>query len=117
MVLKAAPKTLTKKELGEAVYNAAPNLSRRAASQILDEFFEEIVQALTRNEVVKLSAFGIFKVQHKNERIGRNPKTGIGAVISSRRSVKFSAAPYVRDLVSGKSAASVLVSTNDIQVD
>ena len=34
-------------------------------------------------EEVKLSSFGTFSVQSKNERIGRNPKTGIEAVTAS----------------------------------
>lgn len=102
MVLAGETNTLTRKELKEAIYTAVPALSRRSVSQILDQFFDEIAEALERNETVKLRGFGVFKVQHKKERSGRNPKTGIDAVISSRRVIKFSAAPYVRAMTNGE---------------
>ena len=97
-----APSALTRKDLSEAIYKAVPTISRRDSGRIVDETFNEMIEALVRNEPVKLRGFGVFKIQHKNERIGRNPKTGIEAVISSRRSVKFSASPYVRAIVNGE---------------
>jgi integration host factor subunit alpha len=97
-----APSALTRKDLSEAIYKAVPTISRRDAGRMLDETFEEIIEALVRNEPVKLRGFGVFKIQHKNERIGRNPKTGIDAVITPRRAVKFSASPYVRAIVNGE---------------
>jgi nucleoid DNA-binding protein len=63
--------------------------------------FDEIVEALLRNEAVQLRGFGVFKVQHKKERIGRNPKNGIDAIITPRQVIKFSANTYVRALVNG----------------
>jgi len=93
---------LTRKELSEAVYKSVPALTRRDASKIIDEFFDEIAEALVRNEVVKHRGFGVFKVQHKKERPGRNPLTGIAAVISSRRAVKFAPAPYVKAMTNGE---------------
>lgn len=98
---------LTRKALAEAVYKSVPSLSRRDAARILDETFVEMAEALVRNETVKLRGFGVFKIQHKNERIGRNPKTGMDAVISSRRVVKFSASPYLRALVNGDTHAQI----------
>lgn len=102
MVLTATSNTITRKELTEAVFKSVPALPRRDSSKILDEFFEEIIEALQRNEQVKLRGFGVFKVQHKNERVGRNPKTGIDAVISPRRAVKFAPAPYVKARANGE---------------
>ena len=92
---------LTRKELTEAVCKSVPSLSRRDSSRILDEFFDEIVEALARDETVKLRGFGVFKIQNKKARIGRNPITGIDAVITPRRAIKFSASPYVRAMVNG----------------
>jgi integration host factor subunit alpha len=96
------PSALTRKDLSEAIYKALSTISRRDAGRIVDETFDEMIEALVRNEPVKLRGFGVFKIQHKNERIGRNPKTGIDTVISSRRSIKFSASPHVRAMVKGE---------------
>ena len=52
-------------------------------------------------EEVKLSSFGTFSVQSKSERIGRNPKTGIEAVITSRRVLSFRPSHILKDRVDG----------------
>jgi integration host factor subunit alpha len=52
-------------------------------------FFEEIRKALESGEQVKLSGFGNFDLRDKNERPGRNPKTGEDIPISARRVVTF----------------------------
>ena len=44
---------------------------------------------LIKSENVKISSFGTFKVNKKKERIGRNPKTKIEAMISARKVIKF----------------------------
>lgn len=94
--------SVTRNDLREAVYKRLPHLSRDATRRITDEVFEEIVLALSENEKVKLRGFGVFKIQHKKERSGRNPKSGIDAVITARRSVKFLASPFLKAKVNGE---------------
>jgi hypothetical protein len=50
-------------------------------------------------ESVKISGFGTFVVHHKNERMGRNPKTLEEAVITSRKSLSFKASPIFKALI------------------
>ena len=50
---------------------------------------EEVTESLISGDSVKLSSFGTFSVQSKNERLGRNPKTGVEAVITPRRVLSF----------------------------
>ena len=45
--------------------------------------------ALSNGEQVKLSGFGNFDLRDKNQRPGRNPKTGEEIPISARRVVTF----------------------------
>ena len=52
-------------------------------------FFEEIRRALENGEQVKLSGFGNFDLRDKNQRPGRNPKTGEDIPITARRVVTF----------------------------
>ena len=52
-------------------------------------FFEEIRAALEAGQQVKLSGFGNFDLRKKNQRPGRNPKTGEEIPITARRVVTF----------------------------
>ena len=55
----------------------------------LNFFFAEIRDALEGGSQVKLSGFGNFDLRSKNERPGRNPKTGEEIPILARRVVTF----------------------------
>jgi integration host factor subunit alpha len=82
-------RTLTRRDLRQAVYRACPTLSLDDARASVDATLEEISEALLRGETVKLHSFGVFKVRSTGERIGRNPKTLDEAVITARRVVTF----------------------------
>ena len=79
---------LTKAEIAEALFNQL-GLNKREARELVDLFFEEVRGALSNGEQVKLSGFGNFDLRDKNQRPGRNPKTGEEIPISARRVVTF----------------------------
>ena len=79
---------LTKAELSEKLFDEL-GLNKREAKDMVDIFFEEIRDSLSRNEQVKLSGFGNFDLRDKRQRPGRNPKTGEEIPISARRVVTF----------------------------
>ena len=68
-------KTVTRAQLGEAVYQEV-GLSRHESAEMVESLLAEISGALQKGEMVKISSFGSCSVRHKGERIGRNPKTG-----------------------------------------
>lgn len=79
---------LTKAEMAEALFDQL-GLNKREARELIDLFFEEIRTALSSGEQVKLSSFGNFDLRDKNQRPGRNPKTGEEIPICARRVVTF----------------------------
>ena len=92
--------TLTRASLTESVYRNI-GLSRNESSDLVEAVLEEICACLEAGEEVKLSSFGTFSVQSKSERVGRNPKTGIEAVITSRRVLSFRPSHILKDRVDG----------------
>ena len=79
---------LTKADIAEHLFTQL-GMSKREAKDMVEAFFEEIRQALERGEQVKISGFGNFDLREKNQRPGRNPKTGADIPISARRVVTF----------------------------
>ncbi|HKK13883.1 MAG TPA: integration host factor subunit alpha [Gammaproteobacteria bacterium] len=79
---------LTKAQLAEKLFEEL-GLNKREAKELVELFFEEIRAALESGQQVKLSGFGNFDLRDKNERPGRNPKTGEEIPISARRVVTF----------------------------
>lgn len=89
---------LTKADLADQLF-AALNLSKKEAKEIVDDFFNEIRNNLEKGEEVKLSGFGNFSIRQKNQRPGRNPKTGEEIPISARRVVTFHAGQKLKEEV------------------
>ena len=81
-------KTVTRTDLSEAVYNKL-GLSRVESSELVETVLDIISDRIVAGESVKLSSFGSFLVRSKNERIGRNPKTGEEVPITPRRVMVF----------------------------
>lgn len=79
---------LTKAEMAEHLF-VKLGINKRVAKEMVESFFEEIRHALENGEQVKLSGFGNFELRDKNQRPGRNPKTGEDIPISARRVVTF----------------------------
>ena len=79
---------LTKADMAEKLYEEL-GLNKREAKEIVEMFFEEMRSALESGNQVKLSGFGNFDLRDKNQRPGRNPKTGEEIPISARRVVTF----------------------------
>jgi integration host factor subunit alpha len=80
--------SLTKAEIADRLFDEV-GLNKREAKEFVDSFFEAIKNALEQCENVKLSGFGNFQLREKNQRPGRNPKTGEEIPISARRVVTF----------------------------
>ena len=80
--------SLTKADIADRLFNEV-GLNKREAKEFVDAYFETIREALENGENVKLSGFGNFQLREKNQRPGRNPKTGEEIPISARRVVTF----------------------------
>ena len=80
--------SLTKADIADRLFNEV-GLNKREAKEFVEAYFEIIREALESGENVKLSGFGNFQLREKNQRPGRNPKTGEEIPISARRVVPF----------------------------
>ena len=79
---------LTKADMTESLFGEL-GLNKREARELVDTFFEDLRTALETGEQVKLSGFGNFDLRDKDQRPGRNPKTGQEIPITARRVVTF----------------------------
>lgn len=90
-----AGSTITRADLGEAV-NHEIGLSRNECAKLVEAVLDEIADALTRGDVVKISSFGSFSVRQKGARVGRNPKTNEEVPILPRRVLVFRASHVLK---------------------
>ncbi len=91
-------KTLTRADLGACVYKTV-GIPLSSATHLVDAVIDEIIDALSSGEAVKLSSFGTFSMHKKKQRIGRNPKTGVEVPIKPRTVLSFTASNIVKKSV------------------
>ncbi|MEN8708702.1 MAG: integration host factor subunit alpha [Paracoccaceae bacterium] len=91
-------KTLTRMDLSDAVFNEV-GLSRNESAALVERILDMMSDALVEGEQVKISSFGTFNIRSKNERVGRNPKTGEEVPITPRRVLTFRASNLLKDRV------------------
>ena len=76
------------------------DVQKQFGKELVDSFFEEVVDLLCDDTDVKLSGFGNFDLHDKKARPGRNPKTGEAVPISARRVVTFKAGQKLKMIIS-----------------
>ena len=91
-------KTITRADVAETICEEI-GLSRKDSTDILDMILDEIVKELSNGNDVKLSSFGTFSLRQKKERSGRNPKTGVEAIISPRKVISFKPSQTMRKTI------------------
>ncbi len=80
-------------------------LPKQDADTAVETIIALMKEALGKDESVILRRFGSFQTRVKNQRIGRNPKTGEEAEISARKVVRFKAGKYFKQVVDNQSTA------------
>ena len=93
--------TITRMDLADAL-RVRFGITASDAYKMVDIIFDEIEQSLIHGEEVKITGFGTFKILSKSARVGRNPKTGVPAVISARNVATFRPSGNFRQIVSKK---------------
>ena len=68
------------------------NVSKAAATTMLDEFQAAIIESVTKGENVVLHGFGTFSVTNRSARKAVNPNTKEVIEIPARKAIKFKVA-------------------------
>lgn len=89
---------LNKKALTEVVA-AKFNFTKKAAGEIVDTVFDEMLSTLADGGKVDISGFGKFEVKVRAERMGINPATKEPMTVPSTKSPSFKASKALKDAV------------------
>ena len=88
--------SLIKSQLIQNITESNPHLFVRDVERIVNTIFNEISNSLASGKRVELRGFGAFSVQHRNERIGRNPRTGESVSVEEKFIPRFKTGKELR---------------------
>ncbi len=89
---------MNKADIARKIHEAA-EIDLPQAGEALERVLDLIKTALKNGESIAVANFGTFKVRSKNERRGRNPRTGEEVIIAARKVVRFQASPAFKEYI------------------
>lgn len=93
---------MNKGQLIDAIaFDVNGELTKKQIDTVLTLTLAHIMSAVSDGDKVTLVGFGTFEARDRQEREGRNPKTGEIIKIPACKAVGFSAGKQFKDLVNG----------------
>ena len=92
---------ISRDEIAESMKNEF-GFNRKLCLDIVNDIIDIIIEGLQIDKKVKIHNFGTFKLNNKNSRIGRNPKTKEAYNISSRNVITFKASKILLKYINDK---------------
>ena len=89
---------LTKKEIINSIYMQL-GFSKKICENLIEDFFEIILNEIKENKKVKVPKFGTFELRHKKSRLGRNPRTLEKKIISERNVILFKPSKELKNYI------------------
>ena len=80
----------------------AGDLKKANAEQVLNGFIDTVTETLKSGKEITLVGFGTFKVQERQARTGRNPKTGEPLQIEASKTPVFKPGKTLKDAIKGE---------------
>ena len=89
---------MNKTELIEKIAEKSA-LSKKDAEKALNAFVESVTEAVAKDDKVQLIGFGTFERRRREQRAGRDPRTGNPITIPASNTPAFKAGKAFKDAV------------------
>jgi len=91
---------MNKKELVDAIdLKVGKNITKKEVEEVVTAFTAAVEEALKKGEKVQLVGFGTFEVSEREDREGRNPRTGETITIKGSKTPKFKAGKALKEAI------------------
>ena len=87
---------MTKTELIKAVADTTGQ-DKKIVAEVCNAFLFEIKEMLISGGEVQIAGFGTFKLTERQERTGRNPRTGEEIIIPAHKTIHFTPSKAIKD--------------------
>ncbi|MBI5193377.1 MAG: integration host factor subunit beta [Nitrospirae bacterium] len=92
---------MTKTDLIERVSMKTTILTKKQTEIVVNMLFDSIKEALAAGDKIEIRGFGSFRIRARQNREGRNPKTGQSVVVPQKKVPFFKAGKELKELVDG----------------
>ena len=75
---------MTRSELVECLHSRFPALTIKDVTAVVDAILGAIIETLAAGNHVEIRGFGVFHLNHRSPKVGRNPKTGETVMVPAK---------------------------------
>jgi integration host factor subunit beta len=75
------------------------NITKKQSAVIVKTIFYSIIEALAQGDKVEIRNFGSFRIKMREERIGRNPRTGEKVKVPQKKVPFFKPGKELKHLI------------------
>src|SRR4051794_40181620 len=90
---------MNRSDLIIALANRFPQLTAKDAEVAVKELLDALTAAMARGDRVEIRGFGVFALNYRPPRLGRNPKSGEKVPVPAKYVPHFKAGKELRDRV------------------
>ena len=90
---------MTRSDLVEELAAQFGQLNQRDAEQAVKTILDAVSDALVRGHRIEIRGFGSFAINHRQPRVGRNPRSGESVQVPSKRVPHFKPGKALREAV------------------
>ena len=88
---------MTKMELIEAVLKDQDGMTKKVATEMVDNMFDIMAKTIKKEKKFTYPGFGTFSLRERKARTGRNPQTGASIQIKKSKTIGFRPAKSLQD--------------------
>jgi integration host factor subunit beta len=92
---------MNKSDLINALASKVKHITYKDMEIIVNEVFQSMVGALNGGDRIEIRGFGSFEVRKRDQRVGRNPKSGETVNVSERKVPFFKVGKELRERING----------------
>jgi len=93
------PADMLKSELILRIIDRFPQLTRGEVEMVISEILGAVGQQLINGGRVEIRGFGVFCLNYRPPRLGRNPKTGQPVPVPAKWKPHFKAGKELREMI------------------
>lgn len=89
---------MTKADILRTFQEKYPDFQRKTLKEMVDLFFETMVEAIKNEDRIEIRGFGVFETVNRNPRVCINPKTAEQVKVDGYKTVKFKPSKLIKKL-------------------
>ncbi|MDR1362407.1 MAG: integration host factor subunit beta [Holosporaceae bacterium] len=90
---------MVKSDLIARISEIYPFMSSKNVARLISIVLDEMINALSEGRRIELRGFGAFSIRQREEKLGRNPRTGEKVLVKAKKVTYFRMGKHLKSMI------------------